>query len=182
VKKVEFIFIELCVFLSQAVVIFLVTFFISDMLKNEDMLTDFVSSKLNATTLSELGLTIFAVTFVLGLLYIVKEMTMSGLAERVASEVINELPRTIYLFGSSISAVTTAVAIFLWKHPESLAEVEEKSSLDPVSFFGLSLFIGASFFVYGLLIKFGLRRKSQKLKDSEKSADDVDKGVASSRQ
>lgn len=150
--NIEFVFIEFAVFLSQALVIFIVTFFLSDMLKNEERLTTFVTSKLNDFTISELGLTLFAVTFVLGLFYIIKEMSTSSLVERIASELIDELPRTIYLFGSSITAITAALAIFLLQNPDS-------SQIQASRFFVMSLFIGISFFGYGCLIKAGLKRK-----------------------
>lgn len=94
-KRFDFYFVELCVFLSQAIVIFIVAYFVSDMLQSEERLTIFVNNKLNSLTMSEFGLTLFAVTFVLGLLYIIRDMAPSPLVERIAGEVINELPRTI---------------------------------------------------------------------------------------
>lgn len=163
-KKFELVATELCVFLSQFFVFFIVTFFISNMLNDEDKLTDFVSGKLNGSTSLEIFLTLFAITSVIGLLFFIREMTISGFAEKVAREVIRELPRTIYLFGSSISAVTIAAALFLLMNPESMEEVEEGSDLGVGGIVAMSLFIGGSFFAYGLAIKCGLNRKAEHIK------------------
>ena len=107
----RFITVEFFVFASQVIVIFLVTFFTTDMLSNETRLTEFVAGNLNVNTMTELGLTLFAATFVFGVVAIAKEVASAPIVELVASEVLAEIPRTIYLFGSTITAVTVAVAI-----------------------------------------------------------------------
>jgi len=169
VRKFELIATEFCVFLSQFFVFFIVTFFISNMLNDEDKLTSFVSSKLNGSTSLEIFLTLFALTSVIGVLFFIREMTITGFSERVAKEVIRELPRTIYLFGSSISAVTIAAALFLCMNPESMKEVKEESNLGVGGIILMSLFIGGSFFAYGLAIKCGLNRKAEHLKKLDQS-------------
>lgn len=139
---ISFVFIELCVFAAQVLVIFIVAYFISDSLASEERLTEFVNGKVNTHTMKELGLTLFAVTFVLGLLALVKEFVPSTYVEKVSTEVLLELPRTIYLFGSSITASTIAIAFFLSSHPEATKQ--------PASgYFWLSAFFALSFFGYG---------------------------------
>ncbi|MDP2762642.1 MAG: hypothetical protein Q8O64_19950 [Sideroxyarcus sp.] len=133
---------EFFVFLSQVAVIFLVAFFISDMFHSESRLTEFVNGKINTNTMTELLLTLFAITFVMGLLAIAKEIIPSSLFEKIAGEVLNELPRTIYLFGSSITAVTAAVATFIYNHPDS-------TNKPAVGFFTMSVFFALTFFAYG---------------------------------
>ena len=133
---------EFFVFLSQVAVIFLVAFFISDMFHSESRLTEFVNGKINTNTMTELLLTLFAITFVMGLLAIAKEIIPIGLVEKIASEILYELPRTIYLFGSSITAVTAAVATFISNHPDA-------TNKPAAGFFAMSVFFALTFFAYG---------------------------------
>lgn len=152
---ISFVFIELCVFAAQVLVIFIVAYFISDSLASEERLTEFVNGKVNMHTMKELGLTLFAVTFVLGLLALVKEFVPSDYVEKVSTEVLLELPRTIYLFGSSITASTIAIAFFLSSHPEATKQ--------PASgYFWLSAFFALSFFGYGCVAKGVLLHKRAK--------------------
>lgn len=152
---ISFVFLELCVFAAQVLVIFVVAYFISDSLASEERLVEFVSGKVNTHTMKELGLTLFAVTFVLGLLALVKELVRSDYVEKVSTEVLLELPRTIYLFGSSITASTIALAFFLSSHPEATKE--------PASgYFWMSAFFALSFFAYGCTAKAGFLLKRAK--------------------
>lgn len=144
--SISFVFIEFCVFSAQVLVMFIVAYFISDSLASEERLTEFVSGKVNMHTTKELGLTLFAVTFVLGLLALVKEFVPSAYVEKVSTEILLELPRTIYLFGSSITASTIAIAFFLSSHPEATTQ--------PASgYFWLSAFFALTFFGYGCVAK-----------------------------
>ncbi len=150
---ISFVFIEFCVFAAQILVIFIVAYFISDSL-SEERLTEFLNGKINAHTMKEFGLTLFAVTFVLGLLALVKELVPSRYVEKISTEVLLELPRTIYLFGSSITASTIAVTWFLASHPEATKQ--------PASgYFWLSIFFAFTFFVYGCGAKWLLLRRAQ---------------------
>ncbi|HTN29905.1 MAG TPA: hypothetical protein VL178_03610 [Pseudomonas sp.] len=163
-ESMTFYLTELCVFLSQVLIIFLVAYFISDMMQSEERLSSFVSSKVNALTFREFWLTLFSATFVLGLLFIIREMAPSRFVEKIATEVINELPRTIYLFGSSMTALTAAVAVFLAVNPT-------ENAIPAAGLFGTSLFFAFIFFVYGCGAKFLLiRKKRQRLELEEISA------------
>lgn len=152
---ISFVFTELCVFLAQVLVIFIVAFFISDSLSSEERLTEFVNGKINMHTMYELGLTLFAVTFVLGLLTLIKEGVPSSYVEKIIGEVLFELPRTIYLFGSCITASTVAMAFFLSAHPQATTQ-------PAAGYFGLSAFFALSFFGYGCGAKaFFLSKKAK---------------------
>lgn len=139
---INFWFIEFCVFISQVVVIFFVSFFISDMFRSEGRLTEFVNGKVNTNTITELLLTIGALIFVMGALAVAKEFIPSNMVEKIAGDVLHELPRTIYLFGSSITAVTAAVATFIYNHPES-------TSKPAAGFFAMSAMFAFTFFAFG---------------------------------
>jgi magnesium-transporting ATPase (P-type) len=151
-NKAHFIFIEFCIFISQVAVIFFVAFLISHMFSNETRFTEFISGKLNAQTTTELGLTLLAVTFVLGVLAILKQLEPSSLLEKIVNEVISELPRTIYLFGSSITAISLSIAVYAYIHPQE--------TLKPLNFFAHAAFFALSFFTYGCLLKYYFLPKS----------------------
>jgi heme/copper-type cytochrome/quinol oxidase subunit 3 len=143
----SFVFIELCVFAAQVLVFFIVAYFISDSLASKERLAEFLNGKINTYTLKELGLTLFAVTFTLGLLAQIKVIVPSSYVEKVSTEVLLELPRTIYLFGSSITASTLAIASFISSHPETIKQ--------PASdYFWLSAFFALSLFGYGCTAKY----------------------------
>jgi hypothetical protein len=143
----SFVFIELCVFAAQVLVFFIVAYFVSDSLASEERLAEFLSGKINAYTVKELGLTLFAVTFALGLLAQIKVIVPSSYVEKVSTEVLLELPRTIYLFGSSITASTLVLAIFISSHPEAV----NKPASD---YFWLSACFALSLFGYGCAAKY----------------------------
>lgn len=147
-NTIHFVFIEFCIFISQVAVIFFVAFFISHMFSSESRFTEFITSKMNAHTMTELVLTLIAVTLVLGILAILKQISSSALLEKIVSEVINDLPRTIYLFGSSITAITLSVAVYINIHPEE--------AIKPFKYFASAAFFALSFFTYGCLLKYFL--------------------------
>lgn len=145
-KLYHFILTEFCIFAAQTLTLFIVAYIISDSLSNEDRLMGFINGKINTTTMKELGLTLFSATFVLGLFSLIQEISSSHHLKKISREVLFELPRTIYLFGSSITASTIAIAFFLSSHPQSTAE--------PVAgYIGLSAFFAITFFVYGSALK-----------------------------
>lgn len=160
----SFVFIEFCVFAAQVLVFFIVSYFISDSLSSEDRLTEYIKLKMNTNTMSELGLTLFSTTFVLGLLTLIKEVSSSAFVEKISGEVLFELPRTIYLFGSSITAATIAIALFISSHPQAAPH--------PASgYFGLSAFFAISFFAYGCGAKAMLMSKRSKVSHERDGGD-----------
>lgn len=146
---------ELFVFLSQVFVFFLVTVFTSDFLRNEERLAGFIKTKINSHTLGELGFTLLAITVAVGVIAIIKEMASSKFVENIAKEVINELPRTIYVFGSSITAMMLAVAVFYYNQPPDTSKQAQ-------SFFMMAGLFAVVTFTYGFGIKTALSLKARK--------------------
>lgn len=157
----SFIFTELCIFSSQVFVFFLVAVFTSDFLRNEERLNEFSISKVNGNTMTELGLTLLAITVALGVLTILSALASSKFIERLSHEILQELPRTIYFFGSSITAITIAVAVFIDNHPTA--------STKPASgFAAIAVFFALSFFTYGCGLKALLLAKERRLATAAK--------------
>lgn len=145
-SRFDFFVTELFVFLSQVFVIFLVAVFTSDFLRNEDRLVEFVTSRVNKNFLSELGLTLLAITVAIGLLTIVKTFGPEGKIEALSQKLLTELPHTIYFFGSSITATTLSVAIFTANHSQS-------ESMQASSYSAMAAFFAISTFIYGFGLK-----------------------------
>lgn len=145
----DFFITEFFVFLSQVFVFFSVAVFASKFLTNEDDLVEFANSKVNVHTLPELGYTLLAITVTFGILSIITYgAPRRGLVARITFEVLNEYPRVIYLFGSSVTATMFAVAIFISMNPHSAPK-------PPVFFFWAALY-SLTIFVYGCGIKMWL--------------------------
>ena len=151
----SFYFTELAIFLSQVAVIFLVAFFTTDLLRNETRLAEFSGAKINGSTMGEIGLTLVAITLWLGVLAILKEFVESPLLSKISSEVLSELPRTIYFFGSSISAAVLAIAVYIANHPET-------SSRPASGYFATAGLLAFTAFVYGCGLKAILTSKARK--------------------
>ena len=157
---VSFVLTEFCIFAAQFFVFFLVAVFTSDFLRNEERLTEFSISKVNGNTIGELGLTLLAITVALGVLSILSELAPSKFLERLSHEMLQELPRTIYFFGSSITAITIAVAVFINNHPTTATK--------PAGFAAMAIFFAFSFFAYGCGLKALLLAKERKLHKAAK--------------
>jgi hypothetical protein len=148
--------IELTIFAFQVLTIFIVAFFISDMFASEQKFNGFISGKINATTVKEFLLTLFSVTFCLGLVTIAKELAPNKFISRIATEILDEIPRTIYLLGSNVTAVTLAIAVYL---------PQKSSASIPVAggLYIVSILFAVTFFIYGFGIKVLLVRRRNKL-------------------
>ena len=148
---------ELFVFLSQIFIFFIVAAFSSDFLRNEDRLVEFATAKINAHTMPEIGLTLLAITVALGVLAFISRIASSTIVEIISNEVLNEAPRTIYFFGSTISATILAIAIFLSNHPQATADTKAASA-----FFGMSVGAAIISFAYGCGLSYLLKQRALK--------------------
>lgn len=147
-NKMDFFLIEISIFLTQILIFFFVAFFISHMFSNETRFTEFINGKLNTQTLPELGITFIVFLAVLGGLNLLDDKQTNPLLEKIIREVKNDLPRMIYLFGSSITATTLAVAAYVYVNPQE--------SIKPLNYFFHASFFAINFFVYGCVMKYYL--------------------------
>lgn len=148
INKIDFFLIEISIFLTQILIIFFVAFFISHMFSSETRFTEFINGRLNTQTLPELGITFIVFFAVLGGLNLLDDKQTNPLLGKIIREVKSDLPRMIYLFGSSITATTLAVAVYVYIHPQE--------SIKPFNYFGHAAFFAINFFVYGCVMKYYL--------------------------
>jgi hypothetical protein len=152
-----FLITELFVFFSQIINFLAVAAFSSNFLQDESHLVQYAEAKLNPHTLPDIGLHLLAITMVIGLTAFVARVASSPVVETILDEVLKEAPRTIYFFGSTVTATIFAVAIFLAFHPEAANNAREARQ-----YFGMSLLSAGLTFVYGCGLNYLLMRAALK--------------------
>ena len=159
--KLMFFATELIIFAAQVFVFFLVAVFTSDFLRSEERLTEFIKTKINNNTWGELGFTLLAITVALGVISIIKQISTSRFLDKIAQEVFIELARTIYVFGSSVTAIMLAVSVFLYNKPQPTSGPAKK-------YFIMAGLFAITTFIYGFGFKALLAAKAH---DRVKAAD-----------
>lgn len=153
-KKTTLIFIihELGLYLSQVIVFLLVGIFASDFLKNEELLVAYANTRINENSMLELFYILFATLSVIGLLKVIDEVIEHGIIKSLITDVVNEIPKVIYFFGSSVAGVMVAIALFLNNNPDH-SEPAEK-------FAAMGVFFAMLMFFYGAGMSYLLKKKT----------------------
>lgn len=150
----KFIFTEFIVFLSQVAVFFSVAIFTSNFLSSEEKLVKFSEQKINEGTLGELGLTFVAILLVIGLFSAIGRVFDNKYVEPFINEILCEMPKTIYVFGSSATGVMAAISLFIHLNPDS------NSSVQAQGFAVMTLVFAIMMFIYGCAFSYAFKRKS----------------------
>ena len=148
----KFVFSELVVFCSQVLIFFVVAIFTSDFLKSEERLVKYTEAKINDGSMAELGLTFIAILFVIGIFSAIGKIFDNKITDDFVHEILCEIPKTIYFFGSSVTGVMLAVSLFLSENPDS------KST--PMSVLALSVSVALAAFIYGCGTSYAFKRKT----------------------
>jgi len=147
-----FILHEFGLYLSQVIVFCIVGIFASDFFKNEDRLVAYANTRINENSGLELLYVLFATLSVIGILKVIDEVIEHRLLKSLITDVINEIPKIIYFFGSSVAGVMLAIMLFLHNNP---------SNQKPALKFAV---IGVSFavimFIYGAGMSYLLKKKT----------------------
>lgn len=148
----KFIFSELIVFLSQVAVFFTVAVFTSNFLSSEEKLVKFSEQKINDGTAGELGLTFLAILLVIGVFTTIGRVFDNKFVESYINEILCEMPKTIYVFGSSATGVMAAISLFIHLNPDSDASAQ--------GFAVMTLLFAIVMFIYGCAFSYAFKRKS----------------------
>lgn len=150
----EFIFTELAIYLSQIFMFFVVAALTSNMLRDEASLTNYMNARINDHSLEEVGYIIVATLLTIGIFSALSRIIkFSGWLEGLSDEVLNEIPRTIYFFGSSVTGAMVAAAIFLHNHPSVKAPA--------IGYWLFMAFVfGLGAFLYGCGASYAFKRKT----------------------
>ncbi|HEH9413341.1 hypothetical protein [Aeromonas salmonicida] len=150
----QFLTKEFVVFTSQILVFFFVAVLTSSFLSDEKALAELAATKINNGSLKELLLTFSAILFVIGCFTTVQKLTDSELVNELIDEILFELPKTIYFFGSSISGVMLALATFI-----AFSTTEDNNSTK--GYFIITIMFAIMAFCYGATVSYLLKRKTQ---------------------
>lgn len=157
----KFIFSEFVIFVSQVAVFFMVAVFTSNFLNSEEKLVAFSEQKINGGSLAELGLTLLAILVVIGLFSALGRIFDNSHVEHYVNEVLCEMPKTIYVFGSAATGAMLAISLFAHLHPTD--EVNAKG------FAVLSVLFAFMMFIYGCGFSYAFKRKTHVLSKPNKS-------------
>lgn len=148
----RFVFNEFIIFASQVFIFFIVTVFTSDFLRSEDRLVRYAELKINNGSMTELGLTFTAVFVVIGFLSAIGKIFSNKIVDSYIHEILCEIPKTIYFFGSSVTGVMLAISLFIYRNPQP------QSTPDNFTFLASLFALGA--FMYGCSISYAFKRKT----------------------
>lgn len=107
---------EFSLFFAQTVIFFLVAVFISHFLESRELLNAYSEAKLGKSLIAEFWFTLLGVVVVLGMLSLVAGIARTNALGRLSAEVLQEVPRTIYFFGSSLTGTALAWVIHEWAY------------------------------------------------------------------
>ncbi|MGP9677842.1 hypothetical protein ACT3TC_04240 [Halomonas sp. AOP27-A1-41] len=158
---VKFVFREFVIFMSQIAVFFMVAVFTSNFLNSEEKLVAFSEQKINDGSLAELGLTFLAILVVIGLFSALGRIFDNKYLDYYVNEVLCEMPKTIYVFGSAATGAMLAISLFAHLHTTN--EVNAKG------FVLLSALFAFMVFIYGCGFSYAFKRKTHILPKSNNS-------------
>ncbi|WER45592.1 hypothetical protein CupriaWKF_15030 [Cupriavidus sp. WKF15] len=146
-KLLKLAALEFGVFLAQMAVFFLVAVFLSHFLESRELLNAYTEAKLGNHLLAEFWFTLLGVVVMLGLLSLIAGIAHTNALGRLSSEVLQEVPRTIYFFGSTAAGTASAWAVHEWAYGTSSAAIE---ALRAAAIFASGAFV-AGFILKALL-------------------------------
>lgn len=131
----------------------MVAVFTSNFLKSESALVAYAEQKINEGSMGELSLTFLAILVVVGLFAAVGRIFTADIVESYISNVLSEVPRTIYFFGSSVTGVMLAIFLFISNNGG-----QSEAQLGHVAL--LAVIFAVMPFLYGSLLSFAFKRKT----------------------
>lgn len=151
-KYLKFLSIEFILYCVQILIGFIVICSLTKLFAYEELTTKILNSKITDSVLSELGWTLFAITVVLGLIKLAQTI-FDVESKSILNEVMLEMPRAIYFFGSQMTAAMIALIIAINCYP-SESTLSQKTLI-----ISTAILVGIITFLYGCGLKFLLKRK-----------------------
>ncbi len=156
----KFVALEASLFMAQTMVFFLVAFFFSHFLSSKELLDKYTSLKFSEHLLPEFWFTMLGVIVVLGTLSLVAGFAGTTSLGVISAEVLQEVPRTIYFFGTTLTGTAMAWVMYHAIYGDT------SSSLDALK--AVFVLSGGSF-SFGIALKAGLNR-TRKLEENRNAA------------
>lgn len=161
----QFLLSEAILFVTQTIVFLIVAVVMSGMLTQEQALLDFVTAKVNKTTMTEFFVTLGALAATLGVLFAISqgaEQSSSEFLQRISEEAMLDAPRVIYAVGSSITAAAIASGIFKMNNPAIQAPHH-------IWWFFMAFILASFFFTAGSGLSYWLKRHTHIRKATNKA-------------
>lgn len=146
----KFILREAILYVAQIFIGFFVIFFLTHIFCDEEIVTSVINSKITPNILKELGYTILSITLALGVISLLQKITDNKFTDIILNEVMLEMPRAIYFFGSQMTSAIISLAIAVNLYPSSIKSKEILFMAFVISF---------ATFLYGCGLKYLLKRK-----------------------
>ncbi|MEL7068617.1 MAG: hypothetical protein AAGN15_08210 [Cyanobacteria bacterium J06581_3] len=140
---------ELATFTCQTFIFYMVAVLSSDLLSDKDRLVAYVSSRIGNIAVQELLIVVPVSFLVVGMLHTLSDKYSSRWAKRLIETVLQDIPRTIYLFGSSVAGVLLALSTFSHRSADP--------SIVTGSIVFLSVIAAITFFLYGCFVSYILK-------------------------
>jgi hypothetical protein len=152
-KLLEVAALEFAVFLAQTAVFFLVAVFLSHFLESRELLNAYTEAKLGKHLMAEFWLTLLGIVVVLGMLSLVAGIAHTNALGRLSAEVLQEVPRTIYFFGSTLTGTAFAWVVREWAYG---------TRSEAINALSVGTTFAAAAFATGFLLKALLNRESSR--------------------
>jgi hypothetical protein len=166
----KFVFSEFVIFISQVAVFFMVAVFTSNFLNSEEKLVKFSEQKINDGSFAELSLTFLAILMVIGLFSALGKIFENKYVEHYVNEVLCEMPKTIYVFGSAATGAMLAISLFAYIHATD--------DMNAKGFAFISIMFALMMFIYGCGLSYAFKRKTHILQKPNKSMQPTDDAAA----
>jgi hypothetical protein len=150
-QLLEVAVLEFSVFLAQTAVFFLVAVFISHFLESRELLSAYTEAKLGKHLMAEFWFTLLGVVVVLGMLSLIAGIAHTNALGRLSVEVLQEVPRTIYFFGSTLTGTAFAWVVHEWAYG---------ARSQAINALGAAATFAAAAFATGFILKALLNRRS----------------------
>lgn len=151
---VEFIIIELCIFVSQIFIFFFCTLFATNFLRSESLLLKFVDLKFRSFDVTETMIVAAGSLAVIGVLNLIQRAVPNeSFVVSIIDNVINQIPKLFYTLGAGFIGVVLAIIIFVINNPDS-------STKNPVDYFLTILIVFIFSLIYGIGLSFLLNHKN----------------------
>lgn len=151
-KHLKFLTVEFILYCFQVLIGFIVICLLTKLFATEEITIKILNAKITDSVLTELCSTLVAITIVLGLIIVAQKVSNIE-SESILNEVMLEMPRAIYFFGSQMTAAIIALIMAIHCYPSA-------SALNQKSFhIWAAILVGIVTFLYGCGLKFALKRK-----------------------
>jgi hypothetical protein len=156
----KYVGLEFVKFLIPIFITFLTACFFSKLFSSKELFETYVAAKINAHLTNEFLSILGAITVLLGVLFIIKNLSGFNILDKVLNLILEEIPKNITIFGGAITGSMYALSWYSYSYEVILKQT-------PMEIFALGTCFAITFFIYAVTLQYLIDRK--KLKDKQQS-------------